>query len=73
MRNVRAASAVCASCENVPSARYPLRVGIGFSCAKALLADGVSRQTRCALGARAVHSVRAHRATTARLISAKKL
>lgn len=66
MRNVRAASAVCASCENVPSARYPLRVGTGFSCAKALLVGGVSRQTR------GVPDVRAG-APAARLISAKKL
>ena len=52
---VRAASAARASCANVPSARYPLRVGTGFSCAKALLADGVSRQ---AGGARGVRSMR---------------
>ena len=57
----------------MPSARYPLRVGTGFSCANALLVDGVSRQVSGVLGAGTVHSVRAHRATTARLISAKNL
>ena len=41
-----------ASCTNVPSARYPLRVGTGFSCAKALLVDGVSRQMGGAFGVR---------------------
>ena len=38
----------------MPSARYQLRVGTGLSCAKALLVDGVSRQTRCALGSRLI-------------------
>ena len=50
----------------MPSARYPLRVGTGFSCANALLVDGVSRQV-------VVRSARAHRAPAARLISAKNL
>ena len=54
----------------MPSARYPLRVGTGFSCAKALLVDGVSRQSRCAASAL---PVRAQRAPRARLISAKNL
>ncbi len=29
-----------ASCTNAPSARYPLRVGTGLSCARALLVNG---------------------------------
>jgi len=48
-------------------------VGTGLSCAKALLVDRVSRQTRCARGAGTLHSVRGQRAPSARLISAKNL
>ena len=64
----------------MPSARYPLRVGTGFSCSKALLVDGVSRQSRCAASAfnapgyaPDARLMRAQRAPSARLISAKNL
>ena len=50
----------------MPSARYPLRVGTGLSCAKAQLVDGVSRQTG---GVRDEHLS----ALDASLISAKNL
>ena len=38
----------------MPSARYPLHVGTGLSCAKSLLVGGVSRQTDGAFGARLI-------------------
>ena len=57
----------------MPSARYPLHVGTGLSCAKALLADGVSRQVVVRSARAWVCLVRAQRAPRARLISAKNL
>ena len=51
----------------MPSARYPLHVGTGLSCAKSLLVDGVSRQTG------SVRSARPPREPAARLISTKNL
>ena len=56
----------------MPSARYPLRVGTGFSCAKELLVDGVSRQV-VVRSARPPRDRRAPDARPARLISAKNL
>ena len=59
-----------ASCTNAPSARYPLRVRTRFSCAKALLVDGVSRQAGSVLEAHIRYMLGR---AWARLISAKNL